>query len=155
MTISFRTARDEDLGELVALLADDRLGAGRESLAEPLPQAYRRAFAAIDADPNHLLLLIRDDDRIAGMLQLSFIPHLTHTGAWRGQIEGVRIARDHRGRGLGRKLIGHAVKMAADRGCRLVQLTTDRARPEAVDFYLACGFRHTHAGMKYPLEAAS
>ena len=83
-----------------------------------------------------------------GTLQLTFIPSLTYTGGERGQIEGVRVAASHRGRGLGREMVLWAVERARERGCRLVQLTTDQRRTEAVRFYASLGFRPTHVGMK-------
>ena len=70
---------------------------------------------------------------------------------WRGQIEGVRIARAHRGAGLGRAVFEWAIEQCRRRGCGLVQLTTDKSRPDALRFYEALGFEPTHEGMKLVL----
>jgi len=48
-------------------------------------------------------------------------------------------------------MIEHAVDRARHRGCRLVQLTTDKARPDAVRFYESLGFAASHEGMKLHL----
>lgn len=152
MSVTFRPAVAGDLPAMIALLADDPLGASRETVADPLPDSYRQAFETIHGDPCHTLLLAVDGDCILAMLQLSYLPHLTHRGGWRAQIEGVRVAADRRGTGIGRRLIEHALSLAAGRGCRMVQLTTDRRRPDAIRFYEACGFTASHVGLKRGLE---
>lgn len=157
MTVRIRTAVRADLTALVAMLADDPLGAEREtpSDGDTILPAYQKAFEAIDTDPNHCLLVAERDGRTIGMLQLSYLPHLTHRGAWRAQIEGVRVAADHRGVGVGRELVRAARERAAAHGCRILQLTTDHRRPEALRFYESLGFTATHLGLKYALESAS
>lgn len=147
-----RPAAEPDLPALVALLADDPLGALREGEGGAPSAAYRKAFRAIVADPNHELLVAEEDGAVVGLLQLSFLPHLTYEGGWRAQIEGVRVARDHRSRGIGRIMLEAAVERARERGCHLVQLTTDRRRPEALEFYLGLGFQDSHHGMKLHLS---
>jgi len=149
----FRRADRQDVPAIVRLLADDPLGSTRETTdGDQLPDAYWRAFQAIDADPHQLLMVAEADGQIVGTLQLTFIPSLTYTGGERAQIEGVRVAAGHRGRGLGRAMVLWAIARARARGCRLVQLTTDRRRPEARRFYASMGFRPTHVGMKLSLK---
>ncbi|MFB4300199.1 GNAT family N-acetyltransferase [Actinomadura sp. NTSP31] len=149
--MTFREATADDLPQIIRLLADDPLGAARETLAEEVPEAYLTAFAAIDKDPNNLLVVADVSGTVAGTLQLTYIPGLTYTGGERAQIEGVRIAADERGRGLGQTMINWAIDQARARGCRVVQLTTDRQRPDAIRFYQKIGFRPSHMGMKYHL----
>jgi ribosomal protein S18 acetylase RimI-like enzyme len=149
--IVLRDAVAEDLRAIVALLADDALGAGRERLADPLPAAYGKAFAAIVADPHQRLLVAERDGAVVACLQLSVIPGLTHHGAWRGQIEGVRVARSVRGAAVGTALLRHAIGLAREQGCRIVQLTTDKLRTDARRFYERLGFAATHEGMKLKL----
>jgi len=149
----FRKAHYGDLSAIVALLADDPLGAAREIAAERPDRAYLDAFATIDADSNQLLAVaVDDDDRVIGCLQLSFIPGLSRTGMWRGQIESVRIAANHRGSGLGAAMIEWAVEQARARGCGLVQLTSDKRRPDAIRFYEKLGFVASHEGLKLDLS---
>lgn len=148
----FRKAHSGDLPAIVALLADDPLGAAREVAAERTDRAYLDAFAAIEADGNQLLAVaVDDDDRVIGCLQLSYIPGLSRTGMWRGQIESVRIAANHRGSGLGAAMIEWAVEQARARGCGLVQLTSDKRRPDAIRFYEKLGFVSSHEGLKLEL----
>ncbi len=149
--VTFREAKRADLPEIVGLLADDPLGATRENPGEVIPDAYYRAFDAIEADPNNAIIVAELDGEMAGTMQLTYIPSLTYTGGERAQIEGVRVAAEHRGRGVGQLLIGWAIDRARERGCRVVQLTTDRQRPDSIRFYQKIGFRPSHMGMKYPL----
>jgi GNAT superfamily N-acetyltransferase len=147
----FRRATKADLPAIIALLADDKLGQGREDAADPPNPAYLAAFAAIAADANQLLAVVEEGGRVIGCLQLSFIPGLSRLGLWRGQIESVRIAADQRGGGLGRQMFEWAIAECRTRGCGLVQLTTDKQRPEARRFYEGLGFIPSHEGMKLAL----
>lgn len=149
--LAFRRARAADVPDIVRLLADDPLGARRERFETPLPESYLRAFAAIDADPNNELIVVEQDARAIGVLQLTFIPSLTYQGGWRALIEGVRIDARIRSQGLGRALFEWAIARARERGCHLVQLTTDKTRPDAKRFYEGLGFVASHEGMKLHL----
>lgn len=150
--ITFRDATGADLPSIIAMLADDALGKTRETLSDPPAACYTEAFAAIDRDPNNRLILALSGDQIAGCLQLTFIPGLSRRGLWRGQIESVRTARKFRGQGIGRALFDHAIAASRERGCGLVQLTTDKSRSDAHAFYDALGFVASHDGMKLSLQ---
>jgi GNAT superfamily N-acetyltransferase len=149
--VTFRRATADDLQAIVGLLADDPIGRGRENPGPQLDTCYHDAFAAIEHDPNQLLALAERRGQIVGVLQLSFIPGLTRRGMWRGQIEGVRVAADERGSGIGRAIIEWATQECRRRGCGLVQLTSDKRRPAAHRFYEALGFEATHQGYKLSL----
>jgi GNAT superfamily N-acetyltransferase len=140
----------DDLPALVALLADDPLGAGRERSDGDL-SAYRRAFETIDADPHQLLVSAVAGSQVVGTLQLTFIPGLSRQGATRAEIEAVRVHRDHRSLGLGGAMVGWAIGEARRRGCALVQLTTDKSRHDAHRFYERLGFVGSHEGYKLQL----
>ena len=150
-TSKIRDARKCDVPAVVALYADDPLGQVREQFTEPLPASYWTAFEAIRTDPRQRLVVI-DDGEIAATLQLSFLPHLVRAGTERAQIEAVRVASHRRGAGLGRALLDWAIQEARQRGCGLVQLTTDASRPDAHRAYEALGFTATHVGMKLVLD---
>ncbi len=139
----------DDVPALAALLADDVLGAGRESTdLEP----YRAAFREIDADPGHLLVAVRDDEgAVVGTMQLTLLPGLARAGATRLQVEAVRLAPGVRGTGLGTALFEWAHEYGRQRGATLAQLTSDRARADAHRFYERLGYRDSHSGFKRPL----
>lgn len=149
--IEFRRAQASDLPDIVAMLADDPLGAGREDVSLPLARGYVDAFNAIDADPNQLLAVAVDGAEVIGTLQITFLAGLSHKGAWRGQIEAVRIASHRRSGGIGRQMIEWAIGECRARGCSLVQLTTDRSRADAHRFYEDLGFTGSHLGYKKTL----
>ena len=151
MSPTFRPATAADLPTLVGMLADDALGAQREDPSLPLNARYTAAFDAISRDPNNELVVVEEEGAILGMLQLTFLPNLSRMGSWRCMIEGVRIHRDHRGRGLGEQFFAWAIERARERNCLLVQLTSDKQRPDALRFYERLGFEATHEGFKLKL----
>ncbi|WP_299378563.1 GNAT family N-acetyltransferase [uncultured Kiloniella sp.] len=150
--ITFRQVQEDDLPVIISMLADDDLGSTREDASLPVNQKYRAAFEAIDKDQNQYLAVVEQANEIIGCLQLTFIPGLSRLGMWRGQIESVRIASGHRGSGLGRQMFEWAITECRKRGCELVQLTTDKARPDALKFYEKLGFKSSHEGMKLNLD---
>jgi GNAT superfamily N-acetyltransferase len=150
-SVAFRRAVPDDLPTIVALLADDPMGRGRENPGPQLDAGYREAFEAIEHDPNQLLVVVERSGHVIGVLQLSFIPGLTRRGMWRGQIEGVRVAADERAGGIGRAMLVWAIEECRKRGCGLVQLTSDKRRSGAHRFYEALGFEATHEGYKLSL----
>jgi ribosomal protein S18 acetylase RimI-like enzyme len=150
----FRRAAVGDVAAIVAMLADDTIGQSREDGRMPPNKRYQDAFAAIERDQNQLLVVVEQDGRIVGSLQLTFIPGLSRLGMWRGQIEGVRIASDHRGDGLGERMIRWAIETCRDHGCGLVQLSSDKRRPDAIRFYERLGFTASHEGMKLELAGS-
>lgn len=151
MELKYRSAQFEDLENLVSLLANDPLGSKREDTTIPLNSEYVSAFQAITNDPNNELLVVELNDALVGMLQITFIPYLTHIGSWRCLIEGVRIHEEFRGRGFGEQMFQYAIKLAKEKGCNLVQLTSDKKRPDAIRFYEKLGFKATHEGFKLAL----
>ena len=152
MNLSFREALEEDIPALVLMLADDELGQQREDLSKPLNEAYLQIFENISKDPNNELIVAQENQIIVGMLQLTFIPYLTHIGSWRCLIEGVRINSRYRNKGIGTKLFEWAIERAKIKKCKIVQLTSDKQRPKAIRFYEALGFEATHKGLKLKLK---
>ena len=146
----FRRAVERDLPAIIAMLADDGLGAGREDASLPLDARYVAAFRALDADASPMLVVAEDpvDGSLLGTLQLGFLPGLSMKGMLRGQIESVRVRGDRRGQGLGRRMMDWAVETCRARGCGLVQLSSHLSRTDAIRFYESLGFKATHAGMK-------
>ena len=152
MGLSFRDAHVNDLAALVQMFGDDTLGRLREDLSTPINSKYIEAFTHIKTDPNNELIVATLDEEIVGMLQLTFIPYLTHTGSWRCLIEGVRIHSGYRDKGLGGKLFEWAIQRATERNCRLIQLTSNKTRTDALKFYESLGFEASHEGFKLHLE---
>ena len=149
--LKFRIAIEQDLDRIVEMLADDVLGSKRELYERPLPDSYIKAFQAITADPNNELVVACRGEEIIGVQQITFTPYITHQGGWRATIEGVRTSSSERGKGLGSELIRYGIQRAKERGCHLVQLTTDKKREDALRFYESLGFKASHEGLKMQL----
>ncbi|KQX77877.1 MULTISPECIES: GNAT family N-acetyltransferase [Streptomyces] len=147
--LEIRPAVLTDIPAVVAMLADDPLGARRESPDDLSP--YEAAFRRLTDDPNQRIVVAVREERVVGTLQLTVVPGLSRRGATRSIIEGVRVHSDERGSGLGTQLIQWAVDESRRQSCRLVQLTSDTTRTDAHRFYERLGFAASHVGFKLTL----
>ncbi len=153
--MKIREATKKDVPTIVEMLANDKLGRQRERFENPLPNSYLSAFKQIDADTNQELVVMEDNSgKVIGTLQLSFLQYLTYQGGIRAQIEQVRVHESQRGKGLGRLLFEWAIERAKEKGAHVVQLTTDKKRPDALKFYENLGFKASHEGMKLYLKTS-
>ena len=146
-SITIRRARRDDVAIIVAMLADDPLGSGRERLGDPLPPSYYSAFETLDRDPNIQLVVAEGQGIVVGCLQLCILPGLSSQGASRALIEEVRVAGARRSQGIGELLVQWAVAEARAKGCKLVELLTHATRVDAQRFYARLGFSASHVGM--------
>jgi ribosomal protein S18 acetylase RimI-like enzyme len=146
--VTIRRAHRDDVGAIVAMLADDPLGSAREQLEDPLPPSYLRAFEAIEHASHIQLVVAQDGDGdVVGCLQLCIMPGLSSQGASRGLIEDVRVASHCRSRGIGEQMVQWAIAEARAKGCKLVELLTHHTRVDAQRFYVRLGFQPSHVGM--------
>lgn len=138
---------------MLALLVDGQVAARREPGPTAPSPGHRAAFAAMEADPNQSLVCAVDaDGDVVGTVQLTFLPGLARDGAWRMQIEAMRVRAEQRGGGIGQAMLAWALARARERGCGLVQLTSDVERIDAHRFYRRHGFAATHLGFKLRLD---
>ncbi|HUO90564.1 MAG TPA: GNAT family N-acetyltransferase [Rhizomicrobium sp.] len=149
MTVTFREARARDLPAIVTMLADDDLGRGREDATDLAH--YSLVFGQIEGDVRNSIVVAEQDGAVVGCFQITFITGLSRRGATRAQVEGVRVAASARGQGIGEAMMHHAIELARRRGCALVQLTSDKSRTRAHDFYARLGFKTSHEGFKLDL----
>ena len=145
--VTIRAARSDDVTTIVAMLADDALGRGRERIEHPLPSSYSQAFERVARDPNLALVVAEAGGEVVGCLQLCILPGLSSQGASRALIEDVRVASHCRSRGIGEQLVQWALAEAQSRGCKLVELLTHETRVDAQRFYKRLGFAASHVGM--------
>jgi len=150
--LTFRLATQEDLVDIIAMLADDTLGMRREKAGEVISDKYIQAFEKIQSDPNQELTVVEMRGEKVATFQLSFIQYLTYEGGLRGQIEAVRTHSKYRGQGIGTRVFEYAINRAKEKGCHMVQLTSDKKRPDAIRFYESLSFVASHEGMKLKLE---
>jgi GNAT superfamily N-acetyltransferase len=145
-----REARREDIRRIVEMLADDEVARGREDFSGDMA-AYHMAFDAIAADPNNTLYVWDHDGVAMGCLQLTFIPGMSYHGSWIAKVEGVRVDRSLRGLGIGEQMMDAVIAKSRARGCKQLQLTTDKRRVDAQRFYVRLGLEASHEGMKINL----
>src|SRR4051794_26940226 len=146
--VRIRAARSDDVAAIVAMLADDALGRGRERVEDPLPPSYSQAFDRVARDPNLALVVAEaESGQVVGCLQLCILPGLSSQGASRALIEDVRVASHRRSRGIGEQLVQWAIAEAQSSGCKLVELLTHETRVDAQRFYKRLGFAASHVGM--------
>ena len=147
--MKFRKATIKDVPTIVQMIADDALGSKREKYIITLPKAYYDAFERIDTDKNQELTVVENEvGEVIGVFQMTFIPYLTYQGGVRAQIEGVRVHKSYRNQGVGKTIFQWAIQRAKERNAHLLQLTTDKKRPDAIRFYESLGFKASHEGMK-------
>lgn len=150
--LTFRLATIEDLPEIINMLADDVYGAKRENSTDIVSDKYLNAFKKIQQDPNQELTVAEINGSKVATFQLTFIQYLNFEGTLRAQIEAVRTHSAYRGQGIGTKVLLYAINRAREKGCQLIQLTSDKRRLEAIKFYEKLGFKASHEGFKIKLD---
>ena len=151
MPLIYRDAERADLKTILQLSFDGAAAPGLVQTPEPDNPQTLAAFDAIQSDPNHRIIVAEHDGEIVGTVQISFLPGLANNGAWRGQLENVHIRGDQRGKGLGGEMIEWAVERCREKGCAVVQLTSNKLRTDAHRFYERLGFKKSHEGFKLKL----
>lgn len=146
--LAIRNATIDDLPFIVGLIAHDTVLDLIDDPAQAQGPDYLAAFQAISSDPNQVLLVAETDAVSVGTFQLTFTPGIFRRGAWRCTIEGVHVSPEHRNKRIGEKMMAWAVEMAKQRGCAMVQLTSNKKRTDAHRFYERRGFSRSHEGFK-------
>lgn len=148
MSVRFRPANEADIPEVAALLTDDILGKIRENANI---DKYLEAFRAMASEPQNSLIVGDSDGKVVAVYQLTLISGISLSGTRRAQIEGVRVAAELRGQGVGEAMIADAEDRARKGGASLMQFTTNNSRDRALDFYRRLGFIDSHTGFKKPI----
>ena len=149
--LTYREATEADLPFLDALIGQDEVAARRDGIPPDNDRQQREAMHAIAADPNHELWIVEREGAPVASFHLSYLPGVSRQGAWRGQIESVRVVEEMRGQGVGETMMRWAMARCREHGCGVVQLTSDRQREAAHRFYERLGFKPTHTGFKMKL----
>lgn len=145
--IEIRRAVRDDLDTILALRKRDTFTFYPEGEASD----YQRAFREIESHPDNELIVATLNGEVVGTLQVTFIPGLSYQGGWRAQVEGVRVREDLRNLKIGTRLMEWVIERSRERGCKLVQLSTNAGRVDAQRFYRRLGFEPSHVGMKLRL----
>lgn len=145
-----RVAQESDIPVLVAIYAADEFGHGDSTEPSLLP-AYQAAFAAIAASPAETLYVAEIGGVVVGTFQTLATVTLTGQGTLSMIVEAVQTHPDHRGKGIGAKMMAFCIEDARKRGAKIIQLTSNAARTDAHRFYERLGFVKSHAGFKMKL----
>jgi ribosomal protein S18 acetylase RimI-like enzyme len=143
-----RPAEEKHLPEIIRLFIGDELSSTRELLSDPLPQSYYLAFREIQEDKNQALLVVEYKGQVIGTCHLTMMPSLSFKGSRRLNLENIHIDKDFQNQGIGRWLIEKAIAFGREKGCKIIQLTTNKQRFLAKSFYEKLGFIASHEGMK-------
>jgi GNAT superfamily N-acetyltransferase len=147
--LTYRNAKPADLPFIIGLIVEDSVVSTNDDAADAMHADYVDALAAIDADPNQEMIMVEQNGAPIGCFQITYLPGLMRRGMWRGMIEVVHVADGQRGQGIGSEMMHWALDRCRDRGCGMVQLTSNKKRPDAHRFYERLGFKKSHEGFKY------
>ncbi|SMG26474.1 GNAT family N-acetyltransferase [Arenibacter troitsensis] len=148
----YRKATQEDLVAILEMIANDMLGQMRERLEDPLPKEYYSAFERINRDKNQELIVLENSQGVVvATFQLSFLQYLTYVGGIRCLVENVHVREDQTGKGIGKRMFQWIIERAKEKNVHLIQLTSNKLRPNAIRFYESIGFKATHEGFKLHL----
>lgn len=136
------------MGEAIAGLTssdlDDLLRLYKHLHPEDEPLPARPVVEAVWHDmlalPGHHLLGARRGGELVGSCAIQVVPNLTRGARPYGLIENVVVHPDHRRRGMGARLLEHALDLAWDAGCYKVMLQTGTQNAYTRDFYSRVGF---------------
>ncbi len=147
--LTIRPATKEDVDTVVRLInAGGPDGRQRRNLPDILPAGFHEAFQTIDSDVNQHLLIAELDGQIVGTFQIAYLTYLSGENRPDAQIEAIHVKAEYRGKGIGTEMLRWVIEESKKRHCRRIQLTSDKLRTEAHDFYRRMGFCISHEGMK-------
>lgn len=151
--ITIRDARREDVPSIVRLFADDDVGGHGDTDDPSVLPSYLAAFDAIAARAGQRLHVAVDAaGTVIGTFQTSVAQGLAGRGARSLIVEGVQVAAQARGWGIGAVMLHHAIGEAKRLGVSKVRLTSNLARLDAHRFYERLGFKRSHAGFSMKLD---
>lgn len=105
---------------------------------------HERALELILEEPQRgRIFVLRNDDRIIGMVNLLFSVS-TAEGGFVAQMEDVIIRPEHRGVGYGSKLLDFVLDFCKSKGFLRITLLTDKISAESQKFFLKNGFAYSN-----------
>lgn len=137
MDLLIRPAAAGDLPEVLALCRQlDQPGEPALGAAQALAQ-----FEALTAQARHRIYVAELQGQVVGTFALAWVGGLAHTARDSCIVEDVVVAPQRRGSGIGRRMMAHAMRESAARGCYKLVLSSHLARDNAHRFYEGLGFR--------------
>ncbi len=136
---TIRTATPADLDQLTALL-EMLFAIEKDFVFDPARQ--RCGLTMLLTNERAAVLVAEEEEQVVGMCtgQLTIS---TAEGGPALLVEDVVINQQHRGQGLGRKLLAALAEWAADQGAQRLQLLADRNNEAGLTFYQKLGWQRT------------
>jgi GNAT superfamily N-acetyltransferase len=135
LAVTVRSARVEDHDELARLFGQ---------LGYPRADGLRDRLATALDDPRAGVLVADDAGSLVGAATYFFVPVAHEAGPW-CRITTLLVDAAHRGRGIGRMLVGAAESAAREASCSRIEATSAMHRDGAHRFYAALGYDQTSA----------
>ena len=112
-------------------------------------QDYRSALDALITAPEvDIYVALNEAGEVVGTYQIHFLKGMAFMGRPRVELESVHVRADHRGKGVGRKMMAHAENLARKANACMLQLTSNREREGSHPFYRRLGYDQSHLGYK-------
>lgn len=150
--ILIRKAEKNDIEAILQIMLEDMIGEKEDYDGNKIHENYIKAFETINRNDWQYLAVAVQNSKVIGTFQLSFIPNIIYTGALICLVEAVLVSSEYRGKGIGSYMMKWAIDTAKEKGCRLVELTSNKLRNDAHRFYKQLGFIATHEGFKLDLK---
>jgi GNAT superfamily N-acetyltransferase len=141
MDITIGFATEDDLPQLADLLAE--LFTLESDFHPDRDRQLRGLRLILDNPAMGRLFVLRDEDQVLGMAN-ALITVSTAEGARVVLLEDVIVHSEHRGNGLGQRLVDHVFAWAKSEGMTRVTLLVDEDNAKALDFYRELGFEAPH-----------
>ncbi|MBI5075557.1 MAG: GNAT family N-acetyltransferase [Nitrospirae bacterium] len=143
MEVTIRPARTDDISGMCALLTELF---SIEADFKPDPGKQTRGLGCMINDPSggSLLLVAESGSAVVGMATVQTLIS-TAEGGRVGLVEDVVVAREHRGKGIGSRLLEYVMKWAQERKLKRLQLLADKDNLPALAFY--SGLRWEKTGL--------
>ncbi len=127
----------EDLPQLTDLLFD--LFTQEADFAPNRAKQMRGLRLILEQPSRGRVFVLRQNGTILGMINLLFTIS-TAEGGFVIMLEDVIVHREHRGRGIGDKLLMHSIEYAKKKDFLRITLLTDRLNDQGQRFFKAHGF---------------
>lgn len=106
-------------------------------------ETFKAIFIENISNPNYLYLIAESENESLGFITFH-IQNLLHHCGLVGEIQEFFIAKNHRGKGVGRKLIDGIVRYSEQNNLKSIEVTTNKKRVENVAIYESLGFTLSH-----------
>ena len=131
----------EDLPALTALVMELM---EVQSDFTPDREAQERGVRLVLEEPSRgRIFVLRNDDRIIGMVNLLFTIS-TAMGGFVILMEDLVIHPEHRGQGYGSRLVEYVADFARDKNFKRITLLTDKLSSDSQGFFKKHGFEFSH-----------